>query len=63
MPPAATAIVNSSGAGDAFLGGFIHGIINEKSLAQCLEIAKKMAFLTLQSSTSTNTNITLSDVE
>jgi pseudouridine kinase len=63
MPVDATTIVNSSGAGDAFLGGFIHGIINKKSIDQCLEIAKKTAFLTLQSSNSTNTNITLSDVE
>ncbi|MFZ4705273.1 MAG: PfkB family carbohydrate kinase [Bacteroidales bacterium] len=63
MPPEAAEIVNSSGAGDAFLGGFIHGIMNEKSLAQCLEIAKKTAFLTLQSSSSTNRNITLSEVE
>lgn len=63
MPPEAKTIVNSSGAGDAFLGGFIHGILNEKSIAQCLEIAKKTAFLTLQSSTSTNTGITLSEVE
>ena len=63
MPPEAAEIVNSSGAGDAFLGGFIHGIMNEKSLAQCLEIAKKTAFLTLQASSSTNRNITLSEVE
>ncbi len=63
MPFEATAIVNSSGAGDAFLGGFIHGIINKKSITQCLEIAKKTAFLTLQSPNSTNTKITLSDVE
>lgn len=59
MPLAATSIVNSSGAGDAFLGGFIHGIINEKSLTDCLEIAKKTAFLTLQSSTSTIKNFHL----
>ncbi|MEI6062391.1 MAG: PfkB family carbohydrate kinase [Bacteroidota bacterium] len=63
MPLKANTIVNSSGAGDAFLGGFIHGILNEKSLAHCLEIAKKTAFLTLQSSTSTNTTITLTEVE
>lgn len=63
MPLKADTIVNSSGAGDAFLGGFIHGILNEKSLAHCMEIAKKTAFLTLQSATSTNTNITLSEVE
>ncbi|MFZ4707574.1 MAG: PfkB family carbohydrate kinase [Bacteroidales bacterium] len=63
MPLEVTEIVNSSGAGDAFLGGFIHGILNEKSIAHCLEIAKKTALLTLRSSTSTNTNITLSKVE
>jgi pseudouridine kinase len=63
MPLEAATIINSSGAGDAFLGGFIHGIINDKSLAHCLEIAKKTAFLTLQSSTSTNRNITLSEVK
>jgi pseudouridine kinase len=62
-PLKAAAIVNSSGAGDAFLGGFIHGLLHEKSVAHCLEIAKKTAFLTLQSATSTNTTITLSEVE
>ncbi|MEI6580068.1 MAG: PfkB family carbohydrate kinase, partial [Eubacteriales bacterium] len=61
MPPEAAEIVNSSGAGDAFLGGFIHGILNEKNLAQCLEIAKKTAFLNLKSSSSTNRNITLTE--
>jgi pseudouridine kinase len=63
MPLKAETIVNSSGAGDAFLGGFIQGILNKKSVAHCLEIAKKTAFLTLQSPNSTNTNITLSEVE
>jgi pseudouridine kinase len=63
MPIEATEIINTSGAGDAFLGGFIHGLMHKKSSVQCLDIAKKTAFLTLQSSSSTNTYITLSDVE
>lgn len=62
MPIEAKKIINSSGAGDAFLAGFIHGIIHNMSTENCLETAKKIAYLTLQSSSSTNRNITISDI-
>ncbi|NVO20024.1 MAG: hypothetical protein HXX13_10005 [Bacteroidetes bacterium] len=63
MPLEVTEIVNTSGAGDAFLGGFVHGLMHKMSSSQCLEIAKKSAYLTLRSSSSTNTNISLSEIE
>ena len=56
MPMVADTVVNSSGAGDAFLGGFIHGIVQHMSAAESIEIAKKMAFNTLQSKNSINLN-------
>lgn len=63
MPIIADAIVNASGAGDAFLAGFIHGLIHGIDTASSLHIAKKMAWLTLQSSSSVNTKITISSIE
>jgi pseudouridine kinase len=46
-------IENASGAGDAFLAGFIHGLLQEKSIGDCLSIAKKVAYKCLQSPNST----------
>lgn len=63
MPIEAKTIINASGAGDAFVGGFVHGIINNKTTEDCIEIAKEVAFQTLQSLNSTNNNITLSSFE
>jgi sugar/nucleoside kinase (ribokinase family) len=54
MPIAVETVVNSSGAGDAFLGGFVHGIVHHMSATESLEIAKKMAFKTLQSKNAIN---------
>ena len=56
MPIPADTVVNTSGAGDAFLGGFVHGIIHHMSARESLEIAKKMAFNTLKSKNSINRN-------
>ncbi len=56
MPIAVDTVVNTSGAGDAFLGGFVHGIIHHMSARESLEIAKKMAFNTLKSKNSINRN-------
>ena len=63
MPILVDTIVNASGAGDAFLAGFTHGLMHDKSSSVSLELAKKMAYLTLQSPSSTNTNISLSSIE
>lgn len=47
MPIQAKNIVNPSGCGDAFLSGFMYGIINKKDTSQCLDYAKKQAYKTL----------------
>ena len=41
-------IVDATGAGDAFLSGFLFAYIKEKPMEQCLEIALKLAALKLQ---------------
>lgn len=56
MPIPVDTVVNTSGAGDAFLGGFVHGIIHHMSARESIEIAKKMAFNTLKSKNSINRN-------
>ena len=56
-------IINATGAGDAFISGFTHGLINGYSLDQRIDYAISMAHLTLQSNNSTNEHITLKEVE
>jgi len=51
-------VINASGAGDAFLSGFVHGIINNVSDDEKLEYAKKMAYHTLLCDEATNKDIT-----
>jgi len=46
-------IENATGAGDAFLSGFIHALIQEESVEDCLETAKKVAYICLQSPNAT----------
>jgi pseudouridine kinase len=46
-------IENSTGAGDAFLAGYIHGFVEGKSVEECLGIAKETAYSCLQSPNST----------
>ncbi len=36
-------IIDTTGAGDIYAGGFIHGLINNYSLKQCGQIASKCA--------------------
>jgi pseudouridine kinase len=49
-------IVNATGAGDAFLSGFIHSYIRDESIEQCLEIAKQVAYRCLSSPIATINN-------
>lgn len=49
-------IENATGAGDAFLAGFIHGLMQEKSESDCLNIGKKTAYQCLRSPNSTIQN-------
>ncbi len=53
IPRPCTNIVNASGAGDAFISGFIHGVNQGVSKEKCLEHAKKLANKTLQVNEST----------
>ena len=41
-------IEDATGAGDAFWSGFLFGVLNKKSLAECVEIAQKIAVLKLE---------------
>ncbi len=58
-----TNIVNASGAGDAFLSGFVHGMIHRLSNQESLLYAKKLAYLTLLSNNSTNSLLTKEKVD
>ena len=41
-------IKDLTGAGDLFAGGFLHGIINNKSTKECLEIGTEMSSKVIQ---------------
>lgn len=56
-------IINSSGAGDAFLSGFLHGMIHNLSNQEKLLYAKKLAYITLLSHNSTNELLSKEEVE
>jgi len=62
-PISCKTIVNASGAGDAFISGFIHGLIHHLNDEECLIYAKKVAYLTLLSNNSTNNKLTKEKVE
>ncbi len=56
-------IINATGAGDAFLSGFVHGMIHQLKDQECLLYAKKIAYITLQSNNSTDQKLTKEKVE
>jgi len=56
-------IVNASGAGDAFLSGFIHGVVHKYDEYTQINYALKMAKATLLYNASTNEELTLEEVE
>ncbi len=56
-------IVNATGAGDAFLSGFIHGMIHSENNQKKLSLAKKTAYITLLSNNSTNELLSIKEVE
>lgn len=58
-----TKIVNASGAGDAFLSGFVHGMIHGLNKEEKLMYAKKLAYITLLSHNSTNELLSKESVE
>ena len=56
-------ITNTSGAGDAFLSGFVYGMIHQLSNQEKLLYAKKLAYITLLSHNSTNELLTKEEVD
>ena len=43
-----TNVIDTMGAGDSYIAGFLHGVINNKSLMQCMELGAKNASITIQ---------------
>ncbi len=62
-PISLTNVINASGAGDAFLSGFVHGMIHGLNNQKSLLYAKKLAYLTLLSNNSTNNLLTKEKVD
>lgn len=56
-------IVNATGAGDGFISGFIKGIIEEKTIDQAIEIAKRVAYITMLSKDATASDLTYEKVK
>lgn len=62
-PPKVKKIINASGAGDAFLSGFVHGIINNLSDEDKIKMANIAARICLGSNESTSENLCLQEIE
>lgn len=58
MPPQITTIVNANGAGDAFLAGFVYGLMKDLSHDICLKLATQAASLTLSVETTLYPHLT-----
>jgi pseudouridine kinase len=56
-------IVNATGAGDGFLSGFIHGFLHHFGDDRKLNLANRVAHLSLMSNNSTNELLNLEEVE
>jgi sugar/nucleoside kinase (ribokinase family) len=50
-------VINPTGSGDIFNGGFIHGLLHEWSLKECAEFAGKLAAIHLQDITKIYPNL------
>ncbi len=62
-PDQVSSIQNASGAGDAFLAGFIHGLQQQVDLSTCIRYANKAAKITLQSDNATSPILNRIEVE
>jgi len=56
-------IINTSGAGDAFLSGFIHGMVNEYSDIENLKLANSAAKITMGSEDSTSNELNETEIK
>ena len=55
-------IVNATGAGDAFLSGYVHGMLQGVSDLEKLELACKVSYITLSSDDSTSDLLNIEEV-
>lgn len=56
-------VVNASGAGDAFMAGYIYGIFNDYDINKRLDIAQAMSRIALKSDSSSSDEINLKNLE
>lgn len=56
-------ITNATGAGDAFISGFIHGTLHGYNIDKRIDYARSIAYLTLKDPNATSKTITLEEVE
>lgn len=56
-------IVNATGAGDGFISGFIKGITQNKTIEEAIEIAKRVAYITMLSKDATASDLTYEKVK
>jgi len=61
-PPKVENIVNTSGAGDAFLSGFIHGMVNGYNDIQKIRFANSAARITMNSKDSTSSELNNNEI-
>ena len=55
-------IVNATGAGDAFLSGYVHGMLKGVTDMEKLKFAVKVAYITLSSNNSTSELLNIEEV-
>ncbi len=55
-------IVNATGAGDAFISGYVHGMLTDVSDLEKLKIACKVSYITLSSDNSTSELLNIEEV-
>lgn len=57
-----TDIIDVTGAGDAFVGGFLHGILNEETFMSAVKFGQENAKKTLKSDKTVRQNITIDEL-
>ncbi|HUB70217.1 MAG TPA: sugar kinase [Acidimicrobiales bacterium] len=63
VPSYATDVVDTTGAGDNFMAGFIHGLLRDRPLADCLQFASATAALSVRALGTTGGVQGLADIE
>lgn len=63
VPVTNVKVVNSTGAGDAFMAGLVYGYLNHKSLKKSCEISMAASAITLSSQLTINPNLNINTVK